>query len=467
MTSVQGTYDTPNAKELTLKHVTGILHDLGCEQIYVKKLAANDNSKNQPYFGAHLTDLPFIPTGEIIASASLSKKLSDKKRKIKYQATLNLSWVDADGSTFKAPHSKLIYYPQYPEVRFSGFLRGSKVNISKWMAPEKKGRSEGRWLILGVSTNGAIYAYLATPESNLSKELANTNFIEVSSIFWKLDEKYTTQHASTRDALISKLLQIHQMGWIPSQRLNSERNIIPYKALNGGGYTLEAKLGISPNGIAEPDYLGWEVKQFGVTSFPRTGSKPTTLMTPEPNGGFYKESGATEFVRTYGYPDKNGKVDRLNFGGKHIVEKRQNLTGLTLQLIGFDPDTSSITDAQGSIALMDSADNITASWSFAKLMDHWKCKHSQAVYIPCLKRKLESGLIEYHYGNDVELGTGTNFEMILSAMQLGTVFYDPGIKLEYASSDKPKIKRRNQFRVSHKNIDSLYKKFDFVDVNLI
>ena len=74
MASNQGTYDTPSSKVISLEKVTKILLDLGVSQIYVKKLAANDNSKNQPYFGGHLTDLPFLPTGEIAASPSDSGK---------------------------------------------------------------------------------------------------------------------------------------------------------------------------------------------------------------------------------------------------------------------------------------------------------------------------------------------------------------------------------------------------------
>jgi hypothetical protein len=467
MSSVTGTYDTQKAKEINLSEVSRIMRHLGCKKVYIKKLAPNDNSKNQPYFGKHLTDLTFLPTKEIIASVSTSNKTKDPKRKIKYQAELDFSWVDPRCVIYPAPNAKLIYYPQYPEVRFSGFLARSKVSISEWMSPDKQGRSLGRWLILGVnrtSETEKIYAYLATPESNLSKELSHTKYVEISSVFWQpiIDN---TPELSTRDALINKLRDIHQMGWIPSQKLNPDMTTTPYKAQNGGGYTLEAMLGVVPNGVAEPDYLGWEVKQFGVTRFPRVGTKPTTLMTPEPNGGFYVDSGAIEFVKTYGYPDKSGKPDRLNFGGKHIVGKQQNLTLLTMQLTGFNVATSSITDAEGGIELVDQAGNITASWSFAKLMNHWKNKHSQAVYVPCMKQlDPSSKSVSYHYGKDIELGVGTNFEMILAAMNLGTVFYDPGIKLEQVSSPKPKIKRRSQFRANHKDLNSLYKQFDFIDV---
>jgi hypothetical protein len=94
-----GTYDTPESKTISLRELQDIYRRLGCKKIYVKKLAPNDNSKNQPYFGSHLTDLPFIPTQEIVASATASNKNS--KRKIKYQAALKLSWVDTNVGSFQ------------------------------------------------------------------------------------------------------------------------------------------------------------------------------------------------------------------------------------------------------------------------------------------------------------------------------------------------------------------------------
>jgi len=466
MTDQAGTYDTQAAREISLDRVTAIMRDLGANKIYVKKLAPNDNSKNQPYFGAHLTDLPFIPTEKLVPSESSSKKTSDSKRKVKYQTAIRLSWVDAEGSVYPAQNSKLIYYPQYPEVRFSGFLQGSKVELSRWMSPQKEGRAEGRWLILGVSNqSGQVFGYLATPESSLSKELEDTDYIPVSNIFQELDVEHKAPRLSTRDALIQMLLEIHQMGWVPGQRLKSDMTSIPYKAGNGGGYTLEALLGISPNGIAEPDYLGWEVKQFGVKGFPIKSASPTTLMTPEPNGGLYKDQGVEVFIRKYGYNDRNGKADRMNFGGVHLVGTRHESTELTMELSGFDAENGQITNASGAIVLLDKNDNETASWSFAKMMDHWKRKHAQAVYIPCMRQASTSGKgYEYHYGKDVELGTGTYFEMMLAAMHSGTVYYDPGIKMEKASTQKPEIKRRSQFRMKHKHLDTLYTKFEFVDV---
>jgi len=151
MTKNEGTFDSPASKNITLDAINGIFTVLGATNVYVKKLAPNDNSKNQPYFGSHLTDLSFIPTQDLVPSPTKSNKNKDPKRQIKYQASLDFSWVDAEGHTFDAPHAKLIYYPQYPEVRLSGFLKGSRVNASRWMDPYKQGRNLGRWLILGVT----------------------------------------------------------------------------------------------------------------------------------------------------------------------------------------------------------------------------------------------------------------------------------------------------------------------------
>jgi hypothetical protein len=465
MSDQVGTYDTAAAKAATLEKVTGILSGLGAKKIYIKKLAPNDNSKNQPYFGAHLTDLPFIPAKDIQASTSRSKKLEGSGRKIKYQVFFDLIWVDIEGNIYSAPNAKLIYYPQYPEVRFSGYLKGAKVNASRWMDPAKDGRSQGRWLILGVSKDEKVYSYLVTPESALSNELDDTDFIEISSVFSEVDIRHQGVPTDTKSALVDKLLEIHQMGWITGRKMGKDMVPLPYKAQNGGGYTLEAMLGISPNGIAEPDYLGWEVKQFGVKDFPRKQAKPTTLMTPEPNGGFYDDYGAGEFVRLFGYADKSGKQDRMNFGGRHFVGNNCNTTGLTMHLEGFDADSSRIIDANGAITLSDTSGTVAASWSFAKIMNHWKKKHSQAVYVPCKMRKAESGGREYYYGSNIELGIGTNFEIFLSAMAKGYVYYDPGIKLEKASCATSVPKKRSQFRVNHKHLYSLYHDLEFLDLN--
>lgn len=458
-----GTYDTQVAREVTLDTIKDIFSRLGVKQLYIKSLAPNDNSKNQPYFGPDLTDLAFLPTGELIASTSTSRKGKAHKEKIKYQASVRLSWIDPKGQALSAPNAKLIFYPQYPEVRFSGFLSGSRVQLSEWMDPQKQGRSAGRWLILGVRDDKHVYAYLAVPGSAIAKALESAPLIQISKVFSIISLGTNEGGISSRDLLIAKLAEVHHMSWITSRKLNADLTVSPYTAQNGGGYTLEAVLGISPNGFAQPDYLGWEIKQFGVTDFPAKGAKPTTLMTPEPNGGIYVTEGPEKFVREFGYPDRNGKENRINFGGRHIANKAHHLTNLTLCAQGFDPVNKEIIDANGAISLIDQEHRIAASWSFAKLIEHWKTKHAQAAYIPCKKRR-NQGITEYYYGKNIEFGTGADFRLFISSVLEGSVYYDPGIKLENENSDKPVLKRRSQFRIAHKDIRTIYSSFDFVDI---
>ena len=462
MSSTPGTYDTDTAKKIALKKIVGMLSDFGVSNIYVKRLASNDNSKNQPYFGPHLTDLSFLPTGEIETNISSSQKTNNPKKKIIYQAPLCLKWFDSKGNTYPAPHAKLIYYPQYPEVRFSGFLKGSKANISRWMDPGKQGRAEGRWLIMGVADDKTVYCYLATPDSALAQGLEKVSRTKNRSALSQIVLQAIGIGLSDRQRLTRALLKIHDMGWVSGKKMGTDGNVAPYKAPNAGGYTLEALLGISPNGVAEPDYHGWEIKQFRVKAFPRKEAQPTTLMTPEPNGGVYTTQGAEAFIRQYGY--KSSKPDRLNFGGIHRANTRCKKTKLTMALQGFDPNTSLITNANGEIALLDDKGNVAASWSFPKMMNHWKRKHSRAAYIPC-RMRTSMNESEYWYGSDIELGIGTDFEMFLSAMTRGHVYYDPGTKMEKASSNRPKIKKRNQFRTYHGDLCALYKDFEFVDLN--
>ena len=136
--------------------------------------------------------------------------------------------------------------------------------------------------------------------------------------------------------------------WIDSKQLDSDGQLKPCTTPQCGGFSLEAKLGIAKNSSGEPDFLGWEVKQFAVEDFERIESaKPITMMTPEPDGGFYKDADVESFIRKFGYADKNDKPDRLNFGGRHVVGQRCPPTGLTMQLAGFDAAKGKITDANG------------------------------------------------------------------------------------------------------------------------
>jgi len=61
------------------------------------------------------------------------------------------------------------------------------------------------------------------------------------------------------------------------------------------------------------------------------------------------------------------------------------------------------------------------------------------------------------------LPTGLTMRL-LRALAAGALYYDPGIKLEHASTEKPRFKKRSQFRVASKNIAALYETVETVGV---
>jgi len=434
---------------MNLKNLKSIYIDNGCAKIYVKILSPNDNSKNQVYFGSSFDILNILPISEITA------EVAGDWKKERFKAALNFLWIGENGNAFPAPNSQLILYPKYPEVRFSGFLIRCENPPSQLM----RGRLANRVLFFSVSKEGNILGYVAAPDSEIAIEFSKEKYITEHGVFKVIE---LPQISNNRVKLIEELFRIHQLGWIKSKRLDNLGNILSCNSSNCGGYTLEAELGITPNGFSEPDYLGWEIKQFGVENFDKIQSKIITLMTPEPNDGYYKIEGAQAFLLKYGYADKSGKEDRINFGGIHKAGIRHLQTGLELQLIGYDIYNDKIRNATGRIALVDKEGNETASWSFAAMLLHWNRKHNQACYVPSLSEK--SPQRQYKYGNKIVLGSGTDFLLFLKELAKGNIYYDPGIKMESASSH-PKIKKRSQFRIKAGNLINLYNKNEIIDLS--
>ena len=186
-------------------------------------------------------------------------------------------------------------------------------------------------------------------------------------------------------------------------------------------------------------------------------------MTPEPTDGVYKTEGAEVFIRKYGYEDKTGREDRMNFGGVHKVGIRHQTTTLEMQLIGFDFASGKIRSTNGRIALVDNQNIEAASWSFSSMLLHWNRKHNQACYVPSLSETERER--RYKYGNNIILGTGTDFQLFLAQMANGNIYYDPGIKMENVST-KPKIKKRSQFRIKSQFLPNLYKVNEIVDISI-
>ncbi|HLP77466.1 MAG TPA: MvaI/BcnI family restriction endonuclease [Candidatus Paceibacterota bacterium] len=435
---------------MNLSQLKAMFVQAGARRLYAKPLAENDNSKNQVYFGPDFQSLNLFPNEGIVADSSPKNPI--------FKAKLRFGWIAANGAIANAPGAQLILYPQYPEVRFSGFLKGCAAAPSSLIA----GRMLGRVLFLAVTGDRRVIGFVVGGDDEIAAEFRALGLSSAAGVFIELSLPTVPDESDSRTRLLIELHRINRLGWIDSKQLDSDGGLKPCLAPQCGGFTLEAELGIPKNSVAEPDFLGWEVKQHSVTSFARPDSGTAiTLMTPEPTGGFYKERGVEAFIRKFGYPDKNDRPDRLNFGGIHRAGERQTSTGLTMQLAGYDSSKGKITDAGGAIMLVSDAGEVAAAWAFSGLLAHWSRKHMRAAYVPSMRRTEPRW--QYAYGGRVRLAQRTDPLRLLAALASGAVYYDPGIKLEHVST-KPGVKRRSQFRIASKNIAALYETVEMVEV---
>lgn len=444
---------------VNLDTVFAMLRNNGVTEVMYKVLPRNANSKNQVYLGGKdPSQFSKLPSGEMTAHVSTSEK--NGKQVAVFRADLDFYWLTQDGHLSRAPNAKMIFYPQYPEVRFSGFLLGCKNPPSTLWTKEKRGTELGRILLLGVGNGRKIVGLTLPPNAPATKEILASG----PHASYELFSILPMPGQATGDAfleLMRELCRIHNRQWLPSIRLNPQGIVVPCNASNCNGNTLEAMLGIRSNGFSEPDYRGWEIKARQVKDIDNPNNTVVTLFTPEPTSGVYKEN-IEVFIRRFGYPDRNGRPDRLNFGGVHRAGAPfHHLTNLRLVLDGFNVETSEYATT-GSVLLLDAKGTVAAGWTFAKLMNHWKEKHAQAAYIPVQQRNEPER--QYRYARNILLSEGAEFKLLLKAFHEGVVYYDPGIKLEGASTDKPKWKKRSQFRVRSNDLPSLYLNSRIVDV---
>lgn len=296
-------------------------------------------------------------------------------------------------------------------------------------------------LVFGTTSDKRTLVFLAPANSPLAQELlAEFSDSPPTGLFLELTLPVGSDQNKAN--VLAALRRIHAGGFHTSCRRNNQGVVIPYNATNGGGYTLEALLGITPNGKSEPDYLGWEIKGHS--------SNRVTLMTPEPNGGFYGEHGVKAFVERYGHDVNDGD---MYFTGGHKVGVPCAATKMTLQVSGFDPVALKILDVGGAVRLVDCDGNEAASWAFAQLLTHWNRKHAFAAYVRYTPQKSP---IAYRYDTPVLMGEHTDFKKYLNALCSGAIVFDPGSKVTQARTPQSRVKARSQFRINTNDLGLLY-----------
>ena len=109
----------------TLDQLKTLFRKFNVQVIYLKELSEKqDNTKNQIYLGTSLdrvSNLVPMKIGERGLSSSTKKPKSDTKTRI-LEGLIDFSWIGRDEQLYHAPDTGIIFYHQFPEVRFSGFM---------------------------------------------------------------------------------------------------------------------------------------------------------------------------------------------------------------------------------------------------------------------------------------------------------------------------------------------------------
>ena len=426
----------------TLAQLQALFGRHGVRTAYVKHLSPKqDNDKNQIYLGGGLDGVTNLFPARIevrSASTSLTKRRSSAG-KPKLEAQIDFAWLGDDGSRYGAPNTRIIDYFQYPEVRMSGFLKGCDAGPDA-LRRRMLDAFGKRILVMGTAGDGKVVGVVLTERDDplvaTFPELPLVGSRGVLRVL-TIDGNAGTAPA---DLLRAELRAIVRAGW-HSSRINRGGTIVPFTGAQGGGYTLEALLGVAANGKKAPDKHGFEIKSFG-------GSR-ISLMTPTPDRGFQGEHSFREFMDRYGHPGMNGDGSQ-RFTGLHKCGVVNAKSGLGMRVAGYDRTSDSFGDVADVVVELYHAETgeVAAGWSLEKMANCWNAKHANALYITFDSRAGSDGQAEYRYSSQWLQGKGTDVWRLLRAIDRGTVFYDPADTI-YADG-RPKV--RSQWRINSSNL---------------
>lgn len=422
----------------SLAQLQTLLRGQGVRTAYVKLLSPKqDNEKNQIYLGGGLDGVTnLFPARIEVRSASESRaKRKSSIGKPKLEARIDFAWLGGNGARYDAPNTRIIDYFQYPEVRMSGFLKDCEAGPEA-LRRQLLAEFGRRILVMGTAADGKVVGLLLTERNDpLVADFPDLPLAGSKGVLRVLtiDGK---AGADPAELLHHEITTIIRGGW-HSSRINKGGNIVPFTGGQGGGYTLEALLGVAANGNKAPDRHGFEIKSF-------SGSR-ISLMTPTPDRGFQGEHTFREFMERYGHPGQNGDGSR-RFTGLHKCGIVNAKTGLGMRVAGYDRTNDSFGDtAAVAVELYHhETGEIAAAWSLEKLANCWNTKHANALYITFESREGENGRVEYSYASRWVQGKGTDVWRLLRAIDRGIVFYDPADTI-YANN---RAKVRSQWRIN-------------------
>ena len=443
-------------------HLEEMFFKNGVKQIFVKELSPKqDNDKNQIYLGKFSTNIPGIFKERGPSKSNLKRE--SELGNIIVEKLLTFFWLDKNGGKHHAPNTRIIHYFQYgkTEHRVSGFLENcsSPPDSLRRVNQQKYGK---RILCLGINQNNEVLGLVINQfEDTLARNFPILTKTKVSRIIKSHTIGYLGHNP--RDLLINELKEIRRKGWHKSKRLPpNHRHPIPFKGTQGGGYTLEALMGIVSNSKKTPDKYGYEIKSYSKKR------KIVSLMTPTADFGFEGNNSFKDFMSKYGRPGTKGD-GRVVFTGAHKCGKFNKSTGCTLRVNGYFEDIDDLdqnTDKVNIELFHNKSQEIASCWSFKKLLERWCKKHQLTCYVPyekieCIEQKHD---YEYKFGDEILICEGTDLLRLIRAIYLGIVKYDPGHTIYSNKKEKVRPQWRSALTYNYRYIYNLYNSLEKISI---
>lgn len=405
------------------------MQDAGADRILLKALAPNDNSKNQVYVGG--SDVALRELRVDLGEATLSSVAKS------FQIAQPTTWIDESGNIAPAPGTKVIFYPQYPELRMSGFATGVPQGFSgRDLLVE---RADGRTLLIGLVPGGWLI-WVGKPAAEALARL------ELNAVRGTPFHEVVVGHPMTPtqiwDELLDRVALLAAGPPLPSVRLNSDGSVVATNPTDphSGGWAVEAALDVPVNALPGPDYRGLvELKSF-------SGSR-ISLMTPEPTGGMYAGPGGKQlFMSKWGLVSDDGA--KIRFNGQHRLNEPKTSNPLTLRAVGWSDATPGRYAPDAQLQLLDASGANAAAWLLKDMNAKWLDKHDQALYIQYGR---EAG--GFRLTGRVYKCQETDFRLFMLGLRAGSVIFDPGHSMVVASG---KVSSRSQWRTSRNLLLGLY-----------
>lgn len=461
--------------ELSSEDILRAFKALGIDELWFVIGVSQDNSKNQVRLASDPSDLAMFGPADPIPEQSTSRKkrASDNV----FHLDLDFYWLDYNFTPSPAPGAQLVYYPQYPEVRFTGFLKGCRSAPNHLFSYEH--RAPGKVVFFGCRTKNhpgehgpfkEVFA-LAIPHDARAANWFRNQFDNAEKVGKRLARLPIDpqQPLNSRTTLLQNL-QDFRSPWRQAMRM-TQTGPIPCKtgANNSAGLHLEYLFGIESNSIPGPDYLDWELKARKVLKPDAPlGSTRQTVFTPDPDGGAYLDMDLVDFVQKWGYknekPKYAGKRWDITASGMRIGYGHKRLPNMELRLNGYHSEKR--IDVNGALELVDlTTDTIAASWSFSRMLAHWQRKHARTAYVPMVHRFSEQGNDEFRVGDLIHIGEGSKFTHLIKSFANGSSYWDPGIHVTQQENGKWSRKMRSQFRCNARNLPDLYESWEIIDLS--